>query len=84
MTIEIFVQTQKKYDPMNPPTHNRFFVFVLQHYRERLHYILQRAGATLNDYNQAIEYFDKRGGAHFNRPNRRDLQEIRATQTTEE
>eukprot|EP00971_Amphidinium_carterae_P138539 2745021-Amphidinium_carterae.1 len=35
MTIEIFKQAEKKYDPMNPPTKNRFFVFILQHYRER-------------------------------------------------
>eukprot|EP00971_Amphidinium_carterae_P087786 1736995-Amphidinium_carterae.1 len=76
MTIEIFVQAQKKYDPMNPPTHNRFFVFLLQHYRERLQNIFLRAGATIEDYNEAVDYFDRRGGAHFNRPNRRDLQEI--------
>eukprot|EP00971_Amphidinium_carterae_P348198 6490373-Amphidinium_carterae.3 len=34
MTIEIFQNSQKKSDPMNPPTQNRFFVFLLQHYRE--------------------------------------------------
>eukprot|EP00971_Amphidinium_carterae_P223286 4430555-Amphidinium_carterae.1 len=84
MTIEIFVQAQNKYDLMNPPTHNRLFLFVLQHYRDRLQYIFQRAGASIEDYNQAVEYFDKRGGAHFSRPNGRDLHEIRATQTAEE
>eukprot|EP00971_Amphidinium_carterae_P102911 2037033-Amphidinium_carterae.2 len=26
MTIEIFLQARKKYDAMNPPTHNRFFL----------------------------------------------------------
>eukprot|EP00971_Amphidinium_carterae_P127003 2516161-Amphidinium_carterae.1 len=35
MTIEIFQNAQKKYDVNNPPTGNRFFVFLLQHYRER-------------------------------------------------
>eukprot|EP00971_Amphidinium_carterae_P325634 6456004-Amphidinium_carterae.1 len=63
MTIEIFLQAQKKYDPMTPPTHNRFFLFILQHYRDRLQYIFQRAGASVEDYNQVLEYFDKRGGA---------------------
>eukprot|EP00971_Amphidinium_carterae_P214715 4260800-Amphidinium_carterae.1 len=86
MTIEIFQNAQgKKYDANNPPTNNRFFVFLLQHYRERFQHIFQRAGCTVEDYNQTLDYFDKRGRAHFNRPNRRDLQEIRPTpQTTEE
>eukprot|EP00971_Amphidinium_carterae_P109569 2169530-Amphidinium_carterae.1 len=81
MTIEIFTQATKKHDPANPPTKNRFFVFILQHYRKRVQNIFQRAGATVEEYNQAVDYFDSRGGAHFNRlklsPNRRDLHEIR-------
>eukprot|EP00971_Amphidinium_carterae_P154125 3056654-Amphidinium_carterae.1 len=84
MTIEIFSQAVKKYDPMNPPTKNRFFVFILQHYRERVQNIFQRAGATPEEYHQTVKYFDNRGGAHFNRPNRRDLHEIRSTLQTEE
>eukprot|EP00971_Amphidinium_carterae_P226805 4498158-Amphidinium_carterae.1 len=47
MTIEIILQAEKKYDPQNPPTKNRFFVFILQHYRERVRDIFQRAGATI-------------------------------------
>eukprot|EP00971_Amphidinium_carterae_P155763 3088611-Amphidinium_carterae.1 len=44
MTIEIFQNAQgKKYDANNPPTHNRSFVFLLQHYRERFQNIFQRA-----------------------------------------
>eukprot|EP00971_Amphidinium_carterae_P323734 6433722-Amphidinium_carterae.1 len=58
MTIEIFKQAEKKHDPQNPPTKNRFFVFILQHYRERVQNIFLRAGATVGEYNQAVEYFD--------------------------
>eukprot|EP00971_Amphidinium_carterae_P096536 1910517-Amphidinium_carterae.1 len=55
------------------------------HYRERVQNIFLRAKATVGEYNQAVEYFDSRGGAHFTRPNRRDLEEIRRTpQTAEE
>eukprot|EP00971_Amphidinium_carterae_P263468 5227139-Amphidinium_carterae.1 len=79
MTIEIFTQAQKKYDPNNPPTKNRFFVFILQYYRERVQNISKLAGATVEEYNQTVEYFDNRGGSHFARPNRRNLDEIRRT-----
>eukprot|EP00971_Amphidinium_carterae_P236614 4696181-Amphidinium_carterae.1 len=54
MTIEIFTQAEKKYDPANPPTKNCFFVFLLQHYRERARNIFLRAGATVEEYNQAV------------------------------
>eukprot|EP00971_Amphidinium_carterae_P207699 4121237-Amphidinium_carterae.1 len=84
MTIEIFKQSEKKYEPANPPTKNRFFVFLLQHYRERVQNIFLRAGATIAEYNKAVEYFDDRGGTHFTRPNRRNLDEIRSTQSAEE
>eukprot|EP00971_Amphidinium_carterae_P130497 2585132-Amphidinium_carterae.1 len=63
MTIEIFQNGQKKNDVNNPPTRNRFFVFLLQHHRERFQSICQRAGVTVEDYNQILEHFDKRGGS---------------------
>eukprot|EP00971_Amphidinium_carterae_P209120 4148563-Amphidinium_carterae.1 len=69
---------------MNPPTKHRFFFFILQHYRGRVQDIFRRAGATPEEYYQAMDYFDNRGGAHFNRPNRRDLHEMRITPQTEE
>eukprot|EP00971_Amphidinium_carterae_P025305 499629-Amphidinium_carterae.1 len=47
-------EAEKKYDSMNPPTKNRFFVFILQHYRERVQNIFLRAGATVGEYNQAV------------------------------
>eukprot|EP00971_Amphidinium_carterae_P093442 1849371-Amphidinium_carterae.1 len=84
MTIEIFQNSQKKYEVNNSPTQNRFFVFLLQHYRERFQNICQRAGVTVEDYNQILEYFDKRGGSRFNRPNRRDLHETRSMHPTQE
>eukprot|EP00971_Amphidinium_carterae_P076945 1520135-Amphidinium_carterae.1 len=52
MTVEIFRQAEKKYHTQNPPTRNRFFVFILQHYRERVHNIFRRAGATIAEYNE--------------------------------
>eukprot|EP00971_Amphidinium_carterae_P170252 3373278-Amphidinium_carterae.1 len=85
MTIEIFTQAEKKYDQNNPPTKHRFFVFILQHYRERVSNIFKLAGATVGGCRRIVEYFDNRGGAHFTRPNRRNLDEIRRTpQTAEE
>eukprot|EP00971_Amphidinium_carterae_P260849 5174835-Amphidinium_carterae.1 len=80
MTVEIFKQAEKKTDTQNPPTKNRFFVFILQRYRERVRDIFQQAGATIEDYNKALEYFDERGGTHFTHPNRRSIEEIRKTQ----
>eukprot|EP00971_Amphidinium_carterae_P295364 5865841-Amphidinium_carterae.1 len=47
MTIEIFQNAQKKYDVNNPPTQNRFFVFLLQHHRERFQNLFLRAGASV-------------------------------------
>eukprot|EP00971_Amphidinium_carterae_P070970 1403243-Amphidinium_carterae.1 len=60
MTVEIFKQAEKKNDPQNPPYRNRFFVFILQHYRERVREIFLRAEARLEDYNNAVDYFDDR------------------------
>eukprot|EP00971_Amphidinium_carterae_P015341 302841-Amphidinium_carterae.1 len=84
MTIDIFRNEGKKNEANNPPTNNRFFVFLLQHYRDRFQNIFQRAGVTVEDYNQTLDYFDKRGSAHFNRVNRRDLREMRYDAPTAE
>eukprot|EP00971_Amphidinium_carterae_P087970 1740386-Amphidinium_carterae.1 len=87
MTVDIFKQTEKrnaeaekKNEPQTPAYKNRFFVFLLQHYRGRVQDIFQRAGTTVRDYNNALDYFDERGQVHFNRPNVRSLEEIRRAQ----
>eukprot|EP00971_Amphidinium_carterae_P013343 263053-Amphidinium_carterae.1 len=82
MTVDIYKQyeknvKEKKDDPQALPYKNRFFVFLLQHYRPRVRDIFQRAGAKVQDYNNAVEYFDARGGTHFYKPNTRNLDEIR-------
>eukprot|EP00971_Amphidinium_carterae_P261794 5193244-Amphidinium_carterae.1 len=39
----------------------------------------------MEDYNKAVEYFDDRGGTHFNnKPNRRNIDVIRKTQSAED
>eukprot|EP00971_Amphidinium_carterae_P137014 2715190-Amphidinium_carterae.1 len=80
MTVDIFKQAERKNDPTNPAYKNRFFVFRLQHYRDRVRDIFRRAEARTEDYNNAVDYFDDRGGTHFARPNRRTLEEIRRSQ----
>eukprot|EP00971_Amphidinium_carterae_P142447 2821676-Amphidinium_carterae.1 len=84
MTIEIYVQLQSKRDPLNPAHQNRFFLFLVQHYGERLRNIFQRARATMEEYNAVLAYFDKKGTTHFTKPNRRDLQAILSTTQTAE
>eukprot|EP00971_Amphidinium_carterae_P119987 2376555-Amphidinium_carterae.1 len=86
MAIEIYPQAQTKRDELHPPHQNRFFLFLVQHYLPRLHNIFQRAGATHEEYNQVLLYFDKKCAVHFTRPNRRDLQMIHSApqQTAEE
>eukprot|EP00971_Amphidinium_carterae_P066400 1314861-Amphidinium_carterae.1 len=76
MTVDIYKQAEKKNaeaekrgEQTTPPYRNRFFVFLLQHYRGRVRDIFQRAGATLQDYNNAVDYFDQRGSTHFLKPN---------------
>eukprot|EP00971_Amphidinium_carterae_P350135 6491400-Amphidinium_carterae.2 len=78
MTIEIYLQAQAKRDELHPPHQNRFFLFLVQHYLPRLHNIFHRAGATMEEYHQVLAYFDKKCAVHFARPNRRDVQMIRA------
>eukprot|EP00971_Amphidinium_carterae_P191221 3794715-Amphidinium_carterae.1 len=52
MTVEIYVQAQQRRDPLNPAHQSRFFLFLVQHYRERrLREIFRRAGATMEEYN---------------------------------
>eukprot|EP00971_Amphidinium_carterae_P323341 6425942-Amphidinium_carterae.1 len=77
-------QARQKPDDSNPPHQHRFFLFLVQHYSHRLQNIFQRAGATSDDYQRGLFNFDKRCVNHFTRPNRRTLQMIRTTQTTEE
>eukprot|EP00971_Amphidinium_carterae_P171118 3391358-Amphidinium_carterae.1 len=82
MTVDIYKQyeknvKEKKDEPQALPYKNRFFVFLLQHYRPRVRDIFQRAGAKVQDYINAVEYFDDRGGTHFHKPNTRNLDEIR-------
>eukprot|EP00971_Amphidinium_carterae_P144733 2868101-Amphidinium_carterae.1 len=85
MTVEIYVQAQQKRDQLNPPHQSRFFIFLAQHYGERLREIFRRAGATMEEYNAALAYFDRKGSTHFTKPNRQDLQAILSTtQTAEE
>eukprot|EP00971_Amphidinium_carterae_P080601 1594771-Amphidinium_carterae.1 len=87
MTVDIYKQyeknkeqAEKKNEPQALPHKNRFFVFLLQHYRPRVRDIFQRAGARVEDYNNAVDYFDDRGGTHFHKPNVRGLDEIRRSQ----
>eukprot|EP00971_Amphidinium_carterae_P314447 6250369-Amphidinium_carterae.1 len=65
MTLDIYKQAEKKNgqaekknEPQTPPHKNRFFVFLLQHYRGRVRGIFQRAGTKVEDYNNAVDYFD--------------------------
>eukprot|EP00971_Amphidinium_carterae_P082124 1624455-Amphidinium_carterae.1 len=88
MTVDIYKQAEKKNteaekknEPQTPAYKDRFFVFLIQHYRGRVRDIFQRAGATMQDYNNALDYFDERGQVHFNKPNVRSLDEIRRSQT---
>eukprot|EP00971_Amphidinium_carterae_P145250 2878253-Amphidinium_carterae.1 len=90
MTLDIYKQAEKKNEQAErtneqttAPFRSRFFVFLIQHYRARLRDIFQRAGATVQDYNNAVDYFDERGGTHFNKPNVRSLDEIRRSQAEE-
>eukprot|EP00971_Amphidinium_carterae_P300614 5973024-Amphidinium_carterae.2 len=78
MTIEIYLQAQSNRDELHPAHQNRFFLFLVQHYLPRLHNIFQRAGATVDEYNQVLAYFDKKCAVHFTRPNRLDLQMMRS------
>eukprot|EP00971_Amphidinium_carterae_P289829 5755104-Amphidinium_carterae.2 len=90
MTIEIYLKAAAKrerdrdYLLLHPPHENRFFVFIVQHYERRLFNIFQRAGATVDEYNQVLAYFDRKCAIHFTKPNRRDLQAIRSAPTTSE
>eukprot|EP00971_Amphidinium_carterae_P144734 2868102-Amphidinium_carterae.1 len=85
MTVEIYVQAQQKQGPLNPPHQSRFFIFLVQHYGERLRGIFRRAGATMEEYNAVLAYFDRKGSTHFTKPNQRDLRAILSTtQTAEE
>eukprot|EP00971_Amphidinium_carterae_P068320 1352684-Amphidinium_carterae.1 len=84
MTIEIFTQTKQRQDENNPGHRNRFFLFSVQHYPHRLEHIFKQAGASPGDYNQVLPYFDRKCGNHFTKPNRRNLQALRTTQTPEE
>eukprot|EP00971_Amphidinium_carterae_P223120 4427417-Amphidinium_carterae.1 len=88
MTVDIYKQAGKKNEQAEktneqttPPHKHRFFVFLLQHYRARVRDIFQRAGARLEDYNNAVCYFDERAGTHFHKPNVRSLEETRRSQT---
>eukprot|EP00971_Amphidinium_carterae_P067856 1343320-Amphidinium_carterae.1 len=87
MTVDIYKQyeknkeqAEKRNEPQALPYKNRFFVFLLQHYRPRVRDIFQRAGARVEDYNNAVYYFDDRGGTHFHKPNIRSIDEIRRSQ----
>eukprot|EP00971_Amphidinium_carterae_P335660 6471630-Amphidinium_carterae.1 len=52
MTMEIFTQTKKRQDENNPGHHNKFFLFLVQHYPHRLEHIFKQAGASPEDYHQ--------------------------------
>eukprot|EP00971_Amphidinium_carterae_P278465 5527650-Amphidinium_carterae.1 len=54
MTIEIFTQAKQRHDENNPGQHNRFFLFLVQHYPHRLEHIFKQAGASPEDYHQVL------------------------------
>eukprot|EP00971_Amphidinium_carterae_P204032 4048661-Amphidinium_carterae.1 len=90
MTVEIYLQAATKRERdrdhllLHPPHENRFFLFLVQHYERRLFNIFQRAGATVDEYNRVLAYFDRKCAVHFTKPNRRNLQAIRSPPTTAE
>eukprot|EP00971_Amphidinium_carterae_P326583 6457460-Amphidinium_carterae.1 len=85
MTVEIDLQSQQKRDPNNPPHQSRFFLFLVQHYGERLKNIFLRAGAPMEEYSAVLANYDRKTSTHFAKPIHRNLQAILSTtQTTEE
>eukprot|EP00971_Amphidinium_carterae_P181167 3593896-Amphidinium_carterae.1 len=88
MTVEFYVQAQQKKRSTKstaPKPLKLFFIFLVQHYGERLREFFRRAGAMMEEYNAVLAYFDRKGSTHFTKPNQRDLRAILSTtQTAEE
>eukprot|EP00971_Amphidinium_carterae_P140062 2775358-Amphidinium_carterae.1 len=60
MTIEVFMQALQKKDENNPPHAHRFFMFLVQHYPHRVQYIFEKAGPTVDQYQQVTSSTTRR------------------------
>eukprot|EP00971_Amphidinium_carterae_P119974 2376336-Amphidinium_carterae.1 len=61
LITEIYQQAESKPDAQ-PAHQHRLLMFLAQHYYLKVPYLLQRAGATVQQLSQVLQHFDENGG----------------------
>eukprot|EP00971_Amphidinium_carterae_P310806 6176281-Amphidinium_carterae.1 len=77
LITEIYQQAEAKPDAQ-PAHQHRLLMFLIQHYCLKVPYLLQRAGATVQQLNQVLQHFDKDAGKYFTKVNTRPFSAIQS------